>query len=930
MTEKLGNFIANYGFTEESPQRTRLPDPSMATLGNLALRRVMPPDRPNSSPLTGLYRLLTSRAAHLIVGLVAVLGILFSGYDATRTRPSDGTVWLLGLPDLEVLALTPRHAGAPTPLLPGDQILGIGNRIVNSPQQAAQELKKQQPGTSVPYLIERGDKQLQVMVPLASTRVKLSDYAVNLTLTLVYLVIGFAVYLRSRNERPAGLFFIMCLLFGLYFMTNLEQASYFLGAIITQNIGALARFMLPAVFMHFFVVFPRKKMILTRHPFLTPLLYILPMMFYLRFSLDQFLGAEGAKIHATSWMILGIYYVLGLGALLHGYFSYRDPMMRERVRILTIGTLAAVIPFLIFKIGMEDLNFHSDLARFGIIPLAAIPISFGYCVTRYRVLQIDLLVKKSLMYALLTGTTWTAYLLGTWWFGGKALALFSGTSPLTAAGVTLALAALLWPARSQIQGFLDNRFYHSRDNMAQLIEEFSKEIPRLIQREALSKWVGTRLCDVLQLHEMAIYLADGDADETDFIRLGQINNPAFKTLPSLAITGDNDNPLPELEQAPTSYPQSLQLRALCHILETRGEPFWADVSDLDHLAGRQAITREQAELGARLKEQQFLNRHGIQLLVPMVAQGRLIGIIALGHRPGGEDYQVHELQLMTIVAGQMALQVENSRLYEEEIAKQLMEEEMAKARLIQSRLLPTKLPRLDGVEIEAINISSKQVSGDYYDVIERPDGKLALVIADVSGKGMGASILASNIQAAMRALSNTAEAPGIMLERLNKQVHASTDPMHFATLFLGVFDPVTKHLLYSSGGHNAPVVVRNDGNIILLEEGGLPLGAFDFGSYDEGETTLEIGDLLFFYTDGVTETKGPDGDEDFGEDRLNSLLKKNRTQKVTDIFETIYQGLELFSGSTEADDDITMLALKITKSDREIAACAKSVINATK
>ena len=146
----------------------------------------------------------------------------------------------------------------------------------------------------------------------------------------------------------------------------------------------------------------------------------------------------------------------------------------------------------------------------------------------------------------------------------------------------------------------------------------------------------------------------------------------------------------------------------------------------------------------------------------------------------------------------------------------------------------------------------------------------------------------------------------------------------------GVFDPVTRHLLYSSGGHNAPVVVRDDGSIILLEEGGLPLGAFDFGSYDEGEITLEIGDLLFFYTDGVTETKGPDGDEDFGEDRLNSLLQKNRTQKVTEIFETINRGLELFSGSTEADDDITMLALKITKSAREVAASAEAAISATK
>ena len=308
----------------------------------------MPSERLHPNPLSGVYRLLTSRGTHLVIGVLTVLGVLFSGFDAIKTRPSDGTVWLLGRPKLEVLDVVARKTGPPTPLRRGDQIVGISNTIVRSPQQAAQTLSHQTPGTTSPYLILRDGRQMVVQVPLTSTRVNIQDYSVNVVLALVYLIIGFAVYLRSGNERPAGLFFLLCLMFALYFMTNLQQASYFLGAIITQNLGAFARFMLPAVFLHFFLVFPRKKLTLTRHPFLAPPLYILPLMFYFRFTLDQFIGAEGAKINATSWIILGIYYVFGLGALLHGYFSYRDPLMRQRVRILTFGTLAAVIPFLIF------------------------------------------------------------------------------------------------------------------------------------------------------------------------------------------------------------------------------------------------------------------------------------------------------------------------------------------------------------------------------------------------------------------------------------------------------------------------------------------------------------------------------------------------------------------------------------------------------
>ena len=141
-------------------------------------------------------------------------------------------------------------------------------------------------------------------------------------------------------------------------------------------------------------------------------------------------------------------------------------------------------------------------------------------------------------------------------------------------------------------------------------------------------------------------------------------------------------------------------------------------------------------------------------------------------------------------------------------------------------------------------------------MIEREDGRLAIVIADVSGKGMPASILASNLQAALRAQCDMCDSPGLILERINRQIHASTDPQHFATLFLAMFDPMTRRLVYSSGGHNPPLLVRADGTRELLSEGGLPLGAFDFGTYDEGRLTLEPGDLLFLYTDGADRDQG--------------------------------------------------------------------------
>ncbi len=873
----------------------------------------MPTQRVQPNPLSGILKLLLSRQTHLILGVVTVLAALFCGYDALKTRPSDGTVWLLGRPDLEVLDVLPRAIGEPTPLRTGDKILGIGRSIVNSPQAAARELSLHEPDSDVMYLVDREGDNLTLRVPLTSTRVRLSEYALNAALAMVYLIIGFAVFLRSGSDRAAALFFVLCLLFTLYFVTNLNQVSYYLGAIITQNIGAFARFMLPAVFLNFFLIFPRKKMTLTRHPFLVPLLFVLPMMFYLRFTLDQFLGTEGAKIHAASWMMLGMYYVLGLSALMHGYLSYRDPLMRERVRILTIGTMAGVIPYLIFKIGMEELSLNADLARLGVIPLVAIPISFGYCVARYQVLHIDLLLKKRVTYGLLLATVWTGYLGGAWWIGGKVLGLIPGSSSLVAAGVTLCVAAALWPLRRQVQGVIDRRFYHSRDNMTSLIQEFTREIPRFIQRDELLQMIGERLCRALQLPGMGAYVPVPGEEGFEFELRGHVQDPRANLRDDEASAAEAQLLGGSLQRRGT-YPRTLYLQSLARTLERVGEPLWIESENSVEQDHTEAITREQSELRARQREQNDLARHAIQLLVPLVAQNRLMGVIALPHRAGDEGYQVHELQLLNIVAGQVALQLENSRLYEEEVAKEKLEEEMAMARRIQSRLLPGKVPALDGVEIQAVNISSKQVSGDYYDLIEREDGRLGIIIADVSGKGMPASLLASNLQAAMRAQCDTCESPADVLERINRQIHASTDPQHFATLFLALFDPAERKLLYSSGGHNAPVVVRADGAIELLEAGGLPLGAFDFGTYEEDEISLAEGDLVFLYTDGLTETKDRDDEDDFGEERLNRLLCDHQEQSVDEIFDEVREHLNAFSGRKDADDDITMIGLKICAS----------------
>ena len=160
-------------------------------------------------------------------------------------------------------------------------------------------------------------------------------------------------------------------------------------------------------------------------------------------------------------------------------------------------------------------------------------------------------------------------------------------------------------------------------------------------------------------------------------------------------------------------PLILELGSTLKVISDRLEPFWIDPVEAQRLEAHQAITREQLELATRRREQHELAAGGINLLVPLSASGRIIGLVALPARPGGEPYQLHEIQLLTIVAGQTATQLENARLYEEEVTKQKLEEEMRLARAIQSRLLPAALPPYDGIQLDAVNLSSTAVSGDF-------------------------------------------------------------------------------------------------------------------------------------------------------------------------------------------------------------------------
>ncbi len=305
-----------------------------------------------------------------------------------------------------------------------------------------------------------------------------------------------------------------------------------------------------------------------------------------------------------------------------------------------------------------------------------------------------------------------------------------------------------------------------------------------------------------------------------------------------------------------------------------------------------------------------LEKAGIAAIIPMQVQKETKGLILLGRKLRGGEYTSSDLEFLYSLANLAIISIENAKLFRDAIEKQRLEDELAIAREIQQGLLPRTLPHIPGFDLAAVNIPSTQVGGDYYDVIQRSDREVILAIGDVSGKGTPAALLMANVQASLRALTSVGLTLSEATGRINDLMCLNTSSGKFITLFWGVLDVPTKRFCYVNAGHNFPFLLRADGAVERLEEGGLLIGMLKTTSpYEQGTVTLQSGDLLVLFTDGVSEAMNAEG-HDFTEERFEQLLRRIRTASPHEIIDRVREELQGYTRDTPPSDDLTMLVLK--------------------
>ena len=297
-----------------------------------------------------------------------------------------------------------------------------------------------------------------------------------------------------------------------------------------------------------------------------------------------------------------------------------------------------------------------------------------------------------------------------------------------------------------------------------------------------------------------------------------------------------------------------------------------------------------------------------EMVAPVISNEEVIGVFDL-ESDKLNAYDTDDLQVLLLLASQVAIIIEKVMLHEQLVEKKRLEGQLEVARQVQLELLPADDPKLEGFDICAYNFSTEEVSGDYYDWVSIYEDQIGLVIADVSGKGVPAALLMAFLRASLRAAIHIGYAPHISMAKVNYLLWESIERNQFVTAFYGVLDASNRTLAYTNAGHNPPLLMNADGSAHFMERGGLPLGMFRNTRYYEYYQAIEQGQILVLYTDGVTEAQNPKGEE-YGRDRLEKAVRANRNLSARDLITTIQQDVDSWTDGRGASDDMTFFIIK--------------------
>jgi serine phosphatase RsbU (regulator of sigma subunit) len=832
----------------------------------------------------------------LAFGVVALLVACLSILDMFLPKPYDGVILDPDRADLYVRAVVPGSGAANAGLRPGDRIVGVGSTIVRTPAEAGRALQTQKIGGSVPYLIERGAQLTERQVLLGPRQLGTPLYLYACVLGFLFFFTGLFVLLSrpaSAGGAPSHVFFVLCTLFLLFLVCRLRPASYSWVDSVVLTTGTLSLLALPAAFLHFFLVFPRRLRVtlvppgetvngrgflgaverfLNSSQRLFTTIYLLPPLLYaVTLVAASLLNVRVRLVSGAplaNWVLMGDYLVLGLLALLASLLRAQEGVERRQIATVFVGTVLGVLPFLVLGVAFPSLLRTDRYLPLGVIPLILVPLTFAYAIVRFQFFDIRVIVRRSLLYTLTSLVVGVTYAVAIAAFN----LLFSGTafgdSPYYPLLLALVILLLFDPLRRRLQEPVDRFFFREEYDARRAVEEMSEEMVREFSLERVEHLLTGRLAEVLHLEWALMFRREG----RDFVIAGD------------ALAGRRDVPGELL---------------LWGEMARHERPVWLGV--LEPLKALDPGTRD-------LLDQ--LGRRGTRVLVPLRTRERLHAVLALGPKLSEQELSHEDLQLIKTVANQGAVALENAALYRDQARQVELDKELEIARRVQFSLIPGELPVPIGWQVAAHCSPARRVGGDFYDALPGPeDGSVALVVGDVSGKSVPGAMLMVAAREILHTAALGGATPGQLMQMANRRLYRP-QPRLFVALAYVVLRPGGE-VSYALAGQPAPLLRRSrEGQIEELPapEHRLPLGALREGEWDFRHTRLTEGDMLLLYSDGVTDAQASDG-EFFGEDRLFRVLQQTNGNARA-VVDAVVNDVDRFMVDTEPYDDITLVAVR--------------------
>ena len=767
-----------------------------------------------------------------------------------------------------------------------ERIIATNGQPVRSGQDLIDAARQKKSGTVVHYIVKSGDKVREVSVPVKIFGIK--DFFLIFFITflggIVLFGLGVIVNLLKPDMHSSRIFFYMCLSIGGYMVTSPDSQTTYL----FNRINALTLCIFPATVFHLFLIFPDKKLILKRMPYLEYLIYIPAFILAILYQIYYFSLSNGISPRLIQWFpefrtlsavarAFMLFCALGMIiCITHSMIKASTTIARQRALIIVFGvSIGFLIPVLLMvAVFLSKINFPWN---FLVLFVIFFPASIAYSIIKHNLFDADTIIRTTVGYILVSAAVVGAYVLLVVSFNvlmSKYQVAQSQAFPIIfILGVILVFNRL----RDRIQTMVDRIFFRKEYDYGQIIDKVGNAITSLMDLEQILNRLTQTFVNDMFISTTSVMLLNPDGTVyQESSADGESQQKAQKTVIK------RDEPIIE-------------------IIEKRKK----ELTKIDVL--------EDPKLRQVSKSCDVVfEKLNAILMVPLIYKEKVTGLFFLGEKKSGKSYNRSDLEVFHAVANQGAVAIENARLFQESLEKQRMEEELNIGHELQKSVLPSTFPAFPEhkeFDLYAMMVPAREVSGDFYDFFFIDDEHLAVIIGDVSGKGVPAALFMMVSRTIFRSIAKQRKSPSQVLAEANDLLCEGNQTGMFITACIAYYHLPTGLLTYSNGGHNPPLLFyQNKVCRELTSKHGPALGAWPGLSYKENDETLELGQILVMYTDGVTEAASP-YHEMFGMNRFINLVHSCNDLNLTQMLDQIDKSLKEFQNGYQFDD-ITLLALK--------------------